>query len=417
MVKTQRRKSNRESFTDRRLGAWQDPGRYFDLKTDGLGLRIENTGAKTFFWWRTAGKMTIWKTLGPWPTVSLDTAREQAEKNNVLLTEWKKTGGANPFKTPQRGDVPTFRELVEAYCVNQIRPNTQNPTRAEYEVRQMTRKYFSSWLDLPVDKVTVEHVLEAKRACGKGRYAQRAVVGLARTLFNWSSGKGDGKLNLWKVENPAVDVSVPKKEKRKRFLQPAELVKFNEELKKEEHGDFRDVLTLLLATGARKSNVYEMRWRDVSFELRNWHIPRSKSGESYEVNLMPAAIQVLERRRGEIPEDAKNDAVYVFPSTGKSGHLTDIKKRWVEFRKRCGLLDVRLHDLRRTKGSYAAISGETLQKIAALLGHKSLGSTEIYARLNQESAREASEASDAEMQRMMAQARKRMKPKQLPAST
>jgi integrase len=411
MVK-KRRESRRESFTDRRLEAWQEPGRYFDTKTDGLGLRIERTGSKIFFWWRSAENTTIWKTLGPWPTLRLESAREEAEKNNVMLSEWKKTGGPNPFKTSQRSDVPTFKELVDAYVENQIRPNALNPARAEYEVRQMTAKYFSAWLDLPVDKITVEHVLEAKRACGKYRYAQRAVVGLARTLFNWCAGSRDGKVNLWKVENPAADVSVPKKEKRKRFLQPDELIRFNEELEKEKHKDLRDVLTLLLATGARKSNVYEMCWSDVSFERGNWHIPRSKSGESYEVKLMPAAVRVLERRRREIPESE----VYVFPAASSSGHITDVKKRWVEFRKRCKFPDIRLHDIRRTTGSYLAISGVSLQQIGAVLGHKSLGSTEIYSQLHNEAVTKALETGDTTMQRMMQQAKKRMKPKQLPAS-
>lgn len=71
-----------------------------------------------------------------------------------------------------------------------------------------------------------------------------------------------------KVANPAADISVPKKKKRKRFLQPDEMVRFNDELEKEEHEVLRDVLTLLLATGARKSNVYAMRWADISFELK-----------------------------------------------------------------------------------------------------------------------------------------------------
>jgi integrase len=116
-------------------------------------------------------------------------------------------------------------------------------------------------------------------------------------------------------------------------------------------------------------------------------------------------MQVLERRRRE----AKEGAVFVFPASSRTGHISDIKKKWFEFRKRAGIPDVRLHDLRRTKGSYAALSGESLQKIAAVLGHKSLGSTQIYARLNEESARKTSLASDQAMQQMMKEARKRAK--------
>jgi len=247
-----------------------------------------------------------------------------------------------------------------------------------------------------------------KQACGKKKYAARAHVKFVATLFNWSAGSLDGKINFWKVTNPAADVSVPKKEKRKRFLQPDELVRFNAELEKEKHHVLRDVLVLLLATGARKGNVYAMRWQDVSFELKKWHVPMSKSGEGYEVNLSPAALKVLERRRREIAETE----TFVFPARSKSGHVEDVKKRWIEFRKSCGLPDVRLHDLRRTRGSYLAISGVSLQQIGAALGHKSLGSTEVYAQLHDEATAKALETGDRTMAKMMRQAEKRIEAKQ-----
>jgi integrase len=269
----------------------------------------------------------------------------------------------------------------------------------------MVKRYLHSWLDLPLNEITVEHVLAVKHACGKHRYAQRAMVKLVSRLFSWSVGKRDGKLNFWKVENPAAEDEVTENENRKRYLQPRELLKFNEELKKEEHTVLRDALVLLLATGARKSNVFAMRWRDVAFELQTWQVPMSKSGEGYTVNLTPAALTVLERRRLEIA----GDEPFVFPARSKSGHLTDIKKTWNEFRKRCGFPEVRLHDIRRTRGSYLAIGGVSLQQIGAVLGHKTLGSTQIYAQLHNEAVAKAHQVGDETMQRMMEQARKRLK--------
>ena len=44
--------------------------------------------------------------------------------------------------------------------------------------------------------------------------------------------------------------------------------------------------------------------------------------------------------------------------------------------------DLRLHDIRRTFGSYQAITGASLQVIGKSLGHKSQYATQIYARLN-----------------------------------
>jgi integrase len=63
-----------------------------------------------------------------------------------------------------------------------------------------------------------------------------------------------------------------------------------------------------------------------------------------------------------------------------------------DFRKQfptAGLPDVRLHDLRRTLGSWQAIIGSSLPIIGKSLGHKSLTATQIYARLNLDPVRES----------------------------
>jgi integrase len=411
MVKNPRTRgaTQRMHFTEGKIASLKTPEatvKVYDSQVQHLGLKLLPNGRKVFFWWRSVDGKATWKTIGDSPEIQLGDARSKAQSYDILLANWKKDGcvGENPFKLEHRAAVPTFRELVEAYIVNHLREESLNPVRAERDTRLMVKKRFGSWLDRPVDEIDVEDVLAIKRACGKGKYAVRAHVEFVRRLFNWAAGKLDGKINFWDVENPAEDISVPKKEKRKRYLQPEELARYFAELEKEEHKVLRDVLILLLATGARKGNVFEMRWQDVSFELKKWHVPMSKSGEGYDVQLQPAALKVLERRRHEIaaPEP------FVFPSRSESGHLTDVKKNWTEFRKRCGFLDVRLHDIRRTTGSYLAISGVSLQKIGRVLGHKSMGSTEIYSQLHADATAKALEAGNATMKKMMKQAEKRV---------
>ncbi len=413
MLKPKRAATRRLSFTEGRIANLRTPEKtikIYDSQVQRLGLKLLPNSRRVYFWWRAVAGKPVWKTIGDSPEIQLGDARSKAQEYDILLANWKKDGcaGENPFERQVRASVPTFKELVEAYIVNHLRHESLNPVRAEYQTRQMVKKRFGSWLDRKINDITVDDVLAVKQACGKKKYAARAHVKFVATLFNWSAGSLDGKINFWKVTNPAADVSVPKKEKRKRFLQPDELVRFNAELEKEKHHVLRDVLVLLLATGARKGNVYAMRWQDVSFELKKWHVPMSKSGEGYEVNLSPAALKVLERRRREIAETE----TFVFPARSKSGHVEDVKKRWIEFRKSCGLPDVRLHDLRRTRGSYLAISGVSLQQIGAALGHKSLGSTEVYAQLHDEATAKALETGDRTMAKMMRQAEKRIEAKQ-----
>ena len=62
--------------------------------------------------------------------------------------------------------------------------------------------------------------------------------------------------------------------------------------------------------------------------------------------------------------------------------MTDPKAAWDRVRERAGLPDVRMHDLRRTLGSWQAATGASLPVIGKSLGHKSTAVTQVYARLD-----------------------------------
>ena len=61
-----------------------------------------------------------------------------------------------------------------------------------------------------------------------------------------------------------------------------------------------------------------------------------------------------------------------------------------------GLMDIRIHDLRRTLGSWQAAMGANSFIIGKSLGHKTQNATAIYARLNLDPVKESvSKATDA----------------------
>ena len=57
------------------------------------------------------------------------------------------------------------------------------------------------------------------------------------------------------------------------------------------------------------------------------------------------------------------------------------KKTWKIILDKAGIADLRLHDLRRTMGSWQAGTGANLSVIGRSLNHKSTQTTAIYARL------------------------------------
>ncbi|MDD5037086.1 MAG: site-specific integrase [Methylococcaceae bacterium] len=118
---------------------------------------------------------------------------------------------------------------------------------------------------------------------------------------------------------------------------------------------FRHFVLLAIGTGARSSNIQGMRWADLDLHANLWTVPGevSKNGTALVIPLTVVAIEVLRERQG-------NGSEWVFPANSKSGHMGNPAKPWAELLQRAGLADLRLHDLRRSLGSWAAIQGASL---------------------------------------------------------
>ena len=131
-----------------------------------------------------------------------------------------------------------------------------------------------------------------------------------------------------------------------------------------------------------------MSWDNVDFVNKTWYIPDTKNGDPQNAVLTDDAIKILNRRKLE----AKNS--WVFPSdTSKSGHFEEPRKGWARIIKRAGLQNLRIHDLRRTCGSWMALNGASSYIIGKALHHKNPKSTAIYARLSLDPVRDYMEQS------------------------
>ena len=141
-----------------------------------------------------------------------------------------------------------------------------------------------------------------------------------------------------------------------------------------------------------------MRWSDIKFDLAIWTMPTTKNTQSLTIPLTVLAMQALSDRY----ERRKPDE-WVFPSP-KAGsrvpHITEPTTGWTSFLKRTGLKNFRLHDLRRTLGSYIAMNNQSLQMIGKVLGHRSPTSTQSYSRLAFDPVREALGSTLAGMTRL-----------------
>lgn len=364
----------------------------YDSKTRGLGLLIQPTGHRSFFWFRKVQGYPRWHTIGPFPDLSVENARAKADELNSELASWKADDYEGRSPKLEKRTEPSLGELNDDYCDRYLRHRAKNPVRAEKEVKQTFANHVEPWRDRRLGSITRANVrdLHASVAEKSGPYAANRVLQNLRALFNWAI-----KEEIWSGENPATRISQFHEKHRTRFLQPDEMARLFAALRDEPNQDARDYVLLALVTGARKSNVTAMRWDQIVFETASWGIPDPKNREPYRVALIPEAIDILKRR---LKRQSDSPSPWVFPSPGsKSGHAVDFKRRWQEVLKRAGIEDLRQHDLRRTLGAWQASAGASLQMIGKSLGHKSIAASAIYSPMQLDSVRASVSAATTAM--------------------
>jgi integrase len=191
--------------------------------------------------------------------------------------------------------------------------------------------------------------------------------------------------------NPAQRMKLFREQKRERYLSPDELQKVNAALLQEPDWRWRAYFPIALMLGTRKSELLAMRWEDVDFTARTWRIPETKAGNSHLLPLPIPAIAILE----EVPSRGKSE--WVFPGEGSSGHIVEPAKAWQRIRKRAGVPDVRIHDLRHTLASWLIAQGFNLPLIGRALNHTQTATTARYAHLALDPVRAALEQTAALM--------------------
>lgn len=353
---------------------------YYDAKVQGLGIGIGKSGKKTFILYRKINGIPERLTLGPYPGLTIEQARGKASEINAAIAN-----GANPAEAKRgRAAEPTFAQLFTQYIERHAKVHKR--TWAEDQQR------FAQYLQAPlgnkklsqVNRQVVANIHSTITLAGHPTVANR-VLALISSIFGWAMSAGVVEAN------PIKGIKRNRETSRDRFLQSDELPRFFKALGEEENETMRDYFLLSLLTGARRANVLAMQWADVNLERGEWRIEETKNGTPQTVTLSPQAVEVLRRR---MPENAVG---FVFPSTGKTGHLAEPKKGWQRILTRAGIADLRIHDLRRTLGSWQAKQGASLAIIGKSLNHKNQNTTAIYARLDLDPVRDSVNMATAAM--------------------
>lgn len=296
-------------------------------------------------------------TVGSWLPVFLDARRAELDaSDNTILAYARDLGDFKVFLERRRSDfTDATRDDIEQYLVHLDRAGMARSTRSRR-------------------------------------------LSAIRQLYRFAYEEG------WRTDNPASQIKGPRKQKSlPKTLSETEVEKLllaAGQTGKTEAEKIRNgcLFQLLYATGMRVSELVSLAVNSARGNPEMLLI-RGKGGKERMVPLSPPARAALSRwlRERDAAEDLarKQGAAgskYLFPSRGKSGHLTRIRFYTMvkEIALSAGLSPetVTPHTLRHAFATHLLANGADLRVIQTLLGHADISTTEIYTHVLDERLKE-----------------------------
>jgi integrase len=136
----------------------------------------------------------------------------------------------------------------------------------------------------------------------------------------------------------------------------------------------RDVAIIVLDSGMRPSEVFEMRWEDLTWDPGMIFIPRGKTKRSRRyLPMSERVIEALQARRNDQTEG------WVFPSDSACGHITTVAKAFAKVRTDLGLSkEIVLYSGRHSFATKVMGATGDLSLVMRALGHSNAQTAMIY---------------------------------------
>ena len=362
----------------------------WDSQVKGLGLRITPRGTKSYILNYRVAMRECRATLARTSELSLKAARERAAEELAAI----RAGRPHPLERRHEANAaPTVADGLDRFF-NKFTPARidigRMAARTVKEYRKQALQYLVPALGKrkirDVTRLDVETMVEPLPKVQRNRVL--ALVSRLFTLFEtWE----------WRPQNtnPARGVERAREEARDRTFSPTELWALAEALRRWEDRHPAQVAAIRLAavTGLRIGEILAIRWEHLDLDTGRLTLPATKTGRRLH-DLPAAALAILTDlpRINEWPFTTGRDAPVTYAT---------VRNTFAKAASTAGLVDARLHDLRRTVMTRAAMAGIGTHVLRDLLGHKTTAMADRYIRSVGNPVRDARELVGAAMAAMM----------------
>ena len=411
-----------------------------DTREGGFAIAVGGSGKKSFTVdFRVSGDRTKRRiVLGSFPAVTPEQARKQATsvKIDAQLRGVDQAKERKAVAVARRVDRTAKREARQAareinaktlrVCANRFMVDSAQrlrPSTAKLYRWLLDKHILEELGEKPITAITSANIAVFLAGTSRKETVANQCRRLLSTIFNYAERLGDRTQGT----NPTVGAERTREHLKERYLKDNELERLLTALDtaettglaaapwrlrkvSEEHQKHAPppkpgkkniargevlpanpsavaALRLLVLTGARKSEVLNLKWSEVDLSRKIMTLEETKSGRSHRP-LSPKAITILE----SVPR--AESALFVFSSgavtaSGELAPIRDISRLWDAVRHAAGLREVRLHDLRHTAASLMLQRGASLAEVGRAIGHTSSRTTQRYAFISDDGAQRA----------------------------
>jgi integrase len=326
-------------------------------RSEGIGVKVAaKTGTLTFFVeGRIKGSSNKRVSLGQYPLVSLDEAKNKAHEIKKLLTEGKDPRKENESikETNRKAQAHTglmelkLSDLIDRYC-------DLRSSKTGKDYRYILNLVFAEFINKPVRSIKPEDIARRfNEYKDRKATAQKAMRYLRAIFTHGTKIEVDGEILLTKNAVSTAETMLPKDDTRPvpprdSFIPQERIFDFVRGLITECQPSARDCTLLQLLTGLRDSEAKQLKWANIDFDKMTFTATDTKNRKDHTLPMSSLTYAMLLSRRQDINPDKKitNDT-WVFPARGNKSHLGDIRKQLVKVIRKTGIEFIP-HDLRRT---------------------------------------------------------------------
>lgn len=302
-------------------------------------------------------------TIGRYGELTAEQARKEAQK---LLG--KIATGVDPLAEKRESKLRqiTLAEVFEDYIKarKELRPKTL------YDYRRTLEVALADWKSKPLVWITKDKIARHHTKLGeeRGKAYANSAMRLLRALFNFAAAQyEDANGHSLILENPTKRLSQTRAwyrvKRRETYIKSYNLAGWYHSTLQIENPIHRDYLLLILFTGLRKNEAAQLKWENIDLKARTLTVIDPKNHMDHVLPLSDFLYELLLKHS----QTSHNE--FVFPGTGKSGHIIEPRKQMAKVTENSGV-DFMVHDLRRTFITAAESLDISAYALKRLLNHK-----------------------------------------------